>query len=1307
MKRIVLVALLLIVSLSGMGQNIGDAFYIYRNDGQFNAFFRDEVDSIAYSYYDSDSVYYDEIVTQLVYTADSLYRIPLAAIDSVGFVQPETVYKEDAVVLSGDLFDYLISADSLVLTFSPSIPYSLLPKVSDKIVTMELTDKLPCGFAGKVRSIENIGDNIVVSCDSLAFEEAVRRFYGVAEIVSQYQDGEVRRYLPRKAPIAIHTYLFNPNIPDFNLPISLEGVISPKKVFKSFEGKASANMHITPTLTGRAVYVIDNQVVPTHYQIHVVTDLKTESVLDVAGVAKGEFVNWWLNHDVPMPWGYPLYLAFGPMLEVEGDVALGFNLQADVRHIEDITYYPFASITPVTQVMFNKIDQSTRFTRFNIDWRYFALKGSAKVGFKARVGLPIPKHETAWFGGEFQFGERIDAELNVNFDAIEQAETGTAFYEALKSSSLSEMSYGGAQFCVMGLGDRLRLKFGRDDYDFGGKRVDRDLMPIFSDTKAEPKGSSAKVSADITNDCIIPYTVGFSLFDENNNRIGEPQWNSQKYWTHDNFNFPFETTFADLATDKKYKVYPTMRLFGLFPVLATPSADIDMHIPVTLSDFEVIYKEYRKGGFHHEGVDYDFCFGVSVTATLDDDAEGIEDWGYIYMDPNGREAKRSLSKFGKQFTDDRWDYYRNEAHSTCTLYGYVKYEGSDELVYGEPHDYPLEYDVVEAYGVLSEDSTLLTYYYDDKIYEKKGQITFFGCTDGIITVSFDVSFANCLPESTAGWFTGESLTSIEHIEYLNTSNVTDMSRMFSGCSSLTSLDLSRFNTSNVTYMGGMFSGCSSLTSLDLSSFNTSNVTDMGWMFSGCSSLTSLDLSRFNTSNVTDMGWMFSGCSSLMSLDLSRFNTSNVTNMYNMFYGCSSLTSLNLSSFNTSNVTDMAQMFYGCSSLTSLDLSSFNTSNVTSMESMEEMFYGCSSLKDLDISNFNINANIGIVYSNYQMFSDCPALESINASNLIIKGTGGSALFSRCPSVKTINLSNANTSEATYMAAMFYGCSSLTSLDLSSFNTSNVTEMGMRMMFSGCSSLTSLDLSSFNTSNVTGMGSMFSGCSSLTSLDLSSFNTSNVTNMYNMFKGCSSLTSLDVSNFNIKGTEGSGLFIDLSSVKTINLSNANTSEATDMELMFDGCSSLTSLDRSSFNTSNVTDMRAMFGGCESLTSLDLSSFNTSNVTDMGGMFSGCSSLTSLNLSSFNTSNVTDMGWMFYGCSSIKTIYAGNWSRNNQVNGYGIFDSCDKLTGGRGTKIGQNHYGYDKNGKPLYYYCYGGFEAAHIDGGKDNPGLFTGN
>ena len=83
-RRLYLIILLAAVAFSGMAQNIGEAFYIYRNDGQFNAFFRDEVQSIEYSYEDAEGNSYDEIVTQIVTTADSIYKIPIASIPHIG-----------------------------------------------------------------------------------------------------------------------------------------------------------------------------------------------------------------------------------------------------------------------------------------------------------------------------------------------------------------------------------------------------------------------------------------------------------------------------------------------------------------------------------------------------------------------------------------------------------------------------------------------------------------------------------------------------------------------------------------------------------------------------------------------------------------------------------------------------------------------------------------------------------------------------------------------------------------------------------------------------------------------------------------------------------------------------------------------------------------------------------------------------------------------------------------------------------------------------------------------------------------------
>ena len=206
-------------------------------------------------------------------------------------------------------------------------------------------------------------------------------------------------------------------------------------------------------------------------------------------------------------------------------------------------------------------------------------------------------------------------------------------------------------------------------------------------------------------------------------------------------------------------------------------------------------------------------------------------------------------------------------------------------------------------------------------------------TNIITKVVFDASFANARPTSCHGWFYNcRDLTTIEGIEYLNTTNVTNMSDMFNACHSLKTLNVSNFDTKNVTDMSGMFSSCFALRTLDLSNFNTQNVTDMNCMFCDCP-LTTLDLSSFNTQNVTDMSYMFEGCSVLTTLDLSSFNTQNVTEMSCMFEECSSLTTLDLSSFNTQNVTTMEEMFRSCSSLTTLDLSSFDTKNVTDMRGM--------------------------------------------------------------------------------------------------------------------------------------------------------------------------------------------------------------------------------------------------------------------------------------------------------------------------------------------------------------------------------------
>ena len=211
--------------------------------------------------------------------------------------------------------------------------------------------------------------------------------------------------------------------------------------------------------------------------------------------------------------------------------------------------------------------------------------------------------------------------------------------------------------------------------------------------------------------------------------------------------------------------------------------------------------------------------------------------------------------------------------------------------------------VAESYAVFDEATNTLTFKYDtNKPYgafalnEGDNAPGWYKSNDDgsnaniIKKVVFDASFANARPTNCHLWFYGcKNLTTIEGIEYLNTENVTSMSLMFSGCSALTTLNLSNFDTQSVTNMTGMFSDCRALTTLDVSNFNTQNVTDMRFMFFNCSAITTLDIAKFDTKNVTDMSLMFCSDPALTTIYASdKFVTTACEKDKNMFAYCTNL-----------------------------------------------------------------------------------------------------------------------------------------------------------------------------------------------------------------------------------------------------------------------------------------------------------------------------------------------------------------------------------------------------------------------------------
>ena len=620
----------------------------------------------------------------------------------------------------------------------------------------------------------------------------------------------------------------------------------------------------------------------------------------------------------------------------------------------------------------------------------------------------------------------------------------------------------------------------------------------------------------------------------------------------------------------------------------------------------------------------------------------------------------------------------------------------------------------EMYARLDRETQTLTLYYDTNFRVGEDQAVSYNPLWMLVderkkikTVVFDESFKDARPKYCVTWFwLFEALTTIEHLDYLNTSEVDDMRSMFSNCTRLETLDLSSFNTekvtsmqtmfegstnlrtiklpkgfigSSVTDLNGMFRGCASLTELDLSGSNAEKVKNMGSMFYGCVALSNLNLSGFKTGSLTDMRYLFSSCQSLESLDLSGFNTENVTSMVAMFSQCTSLRSLDLSSFNTSKVIGMNLMFYNCTNLESIDLSSFETEN---LQQMPHMFYSCTKLETLDLSSF-ATPNMTSMLSAFQ---NCKNLKTIYVTSAFTtdKVTEGPFAFAGCANLPNYTTDKtgvemAHTGEGGYLTA---ATASWVRWDAPtgtlSFHRSGTKPTGDNILDLGYGNYPNWDThaaeikkvvfkAGFRDETHTTCSKWFSGCTNLTSIEgIENLNTSNVKYMNEMFGQCSNLETLDLSHFNTEKVGNmSNMFNGCTKLHDLNISSFNTENVTNMYGMFYGCSSLETLDLSHFNTRNVRKdgMNYMFNGCSSLSYLDVSNFTTDKPSmQLDGLFQGCSSLQTLDLSSFDISGAGSVNYLFDGCSALQTIYVSDLFKIKYgVKSSNMFRDCHLLKG----------------------------------------------
>ena len=159
------------------------------------------------------------------------------------------------------------------------------------------------------------------------------------------------------------------------------------------------------------------------------------------------------------------------------------------------------------------------------------------------------------------------------------------------------------------------------------------------------------------------------------------------------------------------------------------------------------------------------------------------------------------------------------------------------------------------------------------------------------------------------------LNTIEGFDFIDTTNVTKINELFSGCMSLTNITFAT-DLPNVTEMEKVFYNCHALQSVTFNNkLNLGKVTTLESAFENCTHLTTLNVGIASLSSVQSLKKAFKGCSSLTQFSFDVCDTPTLNDTSEMFYDCPNLARIYVSdNFQGLNVANSTDMFFNCVNL---------------------------------------------------------------------------------------------------------------------------------------------------------------------------------------------------------------------------------------------------------------------------------------------------------------------------------------------------------------------------------------------------------
>lgn len=464
----------------------------------------------------------------------------------------------------------------------------------------------------------------------------------------------------------------------------------------------------------------------------------------------------------------------------------------------------------------------------------------------------------------------------------------------------------------------------------------------------------------------------------------------------------------------------------------------------------------------------------------------------------------------------------------------------------------------------------------------------------------------------------------------NLSVVTNMDRMFQGCTNLNGPDnIGSWNTSNVTRMFAVFYGASTFNQ-DISGWDVSNVWLMQSLFNGATAFNQ-DISDWDVSKVTDMFQLFQNASSF-NQDIGGWDVSSATDMTRMFASALAFNQP-IGNWNVSNVTTMTGMFSGANSFNQ-NLSNWDVSTVSNMV---EMFRVAASYNQ-SLGCWNLRNNVNMLSMLNFSGMDCATYSatligwSENPNTPNNRFVGARTLQYGTNAVAARNLLLAKGWAIQHDSPSSEECLLLTEDHkfITRWKTDNPGVSGTNQI------------------RIPGYGNNY------TIEWEEEGNPGN--NGSETGNGETTITFPSAGIYIIKISEGVGDFHRIrfnnggDRLKLISIDQWGDIAWSSMEEAFWGCANMTYAAIDAPNLSHVTLMNHMFQNCASFNG-NLNNWNVSNVTRMNNLFSGCTIFNG-NISSWDVSNVWDMSSMFLNCNDFNT-YIGDWDVSNVSNMFVMF------------------------------------------------------